>query len=196
MSILRDLDPTNARLSAVPTPRSGRATVWIIALLLIVAGTAWLFLAQHRERKNGTIESQQIESAHSVNPPSALELVQRPPAAPLLPPEQSHSSKPDKGAALIRESTDPRENALESRKAPLDIHQELNSGLKAVPSDKEEAAVAPQKKSRQNRPSNSAATKKQGKTLVAHTAADGSRLLTTTKKSAERDIDIITAIVR
>lgn len=196
MSILRDLDPANARLSALPPARSGKAILWVIALLFIVAGTAWLFLAQHRERENGAIESQQHESTHRDNPPRTLELVQSAPEAARLLPEQSQPPWPDKGAALIRESAHIQENALESNKAPLGIHQEQNSGLKVEAPDKKDLAIAPQKKSGGNRPSNSATTKKQGKSLVAHAAANGNRSLTTTKKPAERDIDIITAIVR
>ncbi|KXB31835.1 hypothetical protein AT959_05690 [Dechloromonas denitrificans] len=197
MSILRDLDPTNTRLSALQTPRSGKAIVWISALLLIIAGTAWLFLAQYRERKNGAIESQQNEKTHRGNPPGTLELAQRVPGAALLLAEHSHPPIPDKGAALIRESPPAQENAKERNNSSLDISQERNTGLKAEqPSYKNELVVAPQNKSKENRPLNSAATKKQGKALAAHTATDGSRSLATTKKPAERDIDIITAIVR
>lgn len=196
MSILRDLDPTNTRLSALPPPRPGPAIVRFVALLLIAAGTVWLFLTQHPERKNGAIESLQTENPDREPRPRVVELVQRTPETTALPPEQSLSSKPDKGAALIRESSHAQENAIESNKGSLKIKQEANSGLKTEPPDKKELAVAPQQKPRGNRVSNSAAPKKQGKPVVTRAATDGNRSLTATKKSSERDIDIITAIVR
>lgn len=198
MSILRDLDPANARLSSLPPPRSGRAAVWIIALLLIIAGTAWLLLTQGQERQNWVIESSQ--PPHQEKLARALELAQQPPETappPVL--EQSPPPRPDKGAALIREGTYATDDTIDSNKTSLnlqDFRQGQDSGLKAEPSGKKGLAIAPQKKSSENRPSNAVATKKQGKKPGAQAATDGSRPHSNVKKAAERDVDIITAIVR
>lgn len=198
MSILHDLDPANARLSSLPPPRSGRAAVWIIALLLIIAGAAWLFLTQRQERQNWVIESS--PPPRQENLARALELAQPPPASPLPPVlEQSPPPRPDQGAALIREGTHATEDAIDSNKTSLnlpDFRQGQDSGLKAEPSGKKRLAIAPQKKSSENRPSNAAATKKQGKTSVTRAATDSSRPHSNVKKATERDVDIITAIVR
>lgn len=189
MSILSDLDPRNNRFIDRPPPRKRSKITWVLALVPLL-GAAFLTLAL-RPAAN---EAELTNPAPVVGPSAAPEA---PPA-----PTKSMSVAPEKHAdaaarilvAAQSKNTGPAEestgaNAFQAIQQELDKPTAAISHPASVPPT---AKASPTKKPRDSgKPAASTASVRK-----ANRGNDSPRSARSTNQSAERDIDIITAIVR
>lgn len=190
MSILRDLEPQNAKIHyASRVARKGSQIALALAALLLLGGTIMLF-------RNSQFE--QIQTA--VAPPETPVGIDPGPA------RGSPASTPTPGAesALIRENR-PAQNNRE----PNNSHDENVLQAMQTESGKTqgEHLLASNTSPEFNRPSMAvpeqhrkimanANARKLPKNTTRHSSNNGRQLAEGNKKPMERDIDIITAIVK
>lgn len=184
MSILNDLDPENARIPSSPGKTSSSLVPWASALLLLVAGVLWIYLGN-------------VFGAKEENTISPVTLASDVPAAP----PQSVAPTPaadEGGAALIRATpmkTDETAAATKQPNAFAALQEELvtdgavTSQTSAVAT---QGATAKATRPAEQKTRSATTTKRQ-----ANKDSTGSqRQAQSSTKPSERDIDIISAIVR
>lgn len=185
MSILSDLDPRNTRFIDSPAPARISKAIWLLALLPLL-GAIWLFLSfkvdlyptGHREA--------------SLPPPDAVPPTSPPTMVPSVAPDKSQE-----GSARILAAA-PQPRAERSEKEPgADVFQTMQRELDKPMVDKRDrapehrtgAAAKPKTKHEKVKPAAMASAKKAG---PGNSASSPQR----TGNPAQRDIDIISAIVR
>lgn len=186
MSILNDLDPVNARLPAKARVSRNRLLPWASAILLLLAGMSWIYFANPLD-----VGTPPAVPAVAV----AAEVPTTPP-----PPTPSAAASPSEtepgGTALIRntptgneEAPGKQANAFAALQAELAATEKPT--IKAAEPAPSVAAKANQQKEQKSR-----ATAKTAKRNEHQGSANGQRHAKAAKKPNERDIDIISAIVR
>lgn len=189
MSILNDLDPENARIPSPSRAASSRLTTWASALLLLFAGMLWIYLGNAFDGKGeGTISPVAVATDAPVSPS-----LQPPPASSPTPMNE------EGGAALIRTSPTASDEIVEATKqsnALAALQEELVIG--GVVASQTAALVskpvrekASQRTEQKTRPVATTAKRQTNKS-----ASNSQRQARSDKKPAERDIDIISAIVK
>lgn len=190
MSILSDLDPQNAMIHRNARAASkGNKTVWMLVLLLLSGGAIGLLLTnksgQHPPATHDTVATA-VSTAES----SAASV----PSNPAPPPATA-------GAAEIRENTPaqgarkPNKVSEQSALQAMQIEQEQTRGEQptgntSLPVSKQKSVATDQ------RPKAANSVAKPSRNTGKRSTTDGARTAKSEKKPAERDIDIITAIVK
>lgn len=192
MSILRDLDPQNAMIHRNPRDASkGNKIAWMLALLLLSGGATWLFLS-NKSSQNLPATDSTVATTVSTNESLAATDSARdnpPPAT--------------AGTAEIRENH-PAQGEQKSDKAAgeqsvllaMQMEQEKTRmeqpavSTPSTPIVKQKSAATDQRLKTANSAS------KSPRNAAKRSTPDGARPTKSEKKPAERDIDIITAIVK
>lgn len=210
MSILQDLDPKNAKIHS-PIHSGRRRTLWLVlpALTLLALGAA--FMAKELQ----TSELTSLSDDMPVAAPASAAAVATPPAAP-APVATEMPQAAEKLAAAIHDQL-PVPDATKGKDTPPAIGMEASQtrGIAAAPLEtKTKAKVKPSKARPPATPKKLAKVEKakverlaakptpKGKT----TNSDAAKVATSekpkaaspekAKKTAERDVDIISAIMR
>ncbi len=188
MSILNDLDPANSRIPTSTRRTSSRIVAWASALLLLVTGMLWIYFGSVFDGKG----------ERTISPVASDSNV---PMPPLLPPQPATATAPateESGAALIRTATAATDESVDKIKQPnafAALQDELPNG--SPPSPKAAAtSQAGKTKATQRTEQKTHAAAKSTKHLANKKSTNGQRQARSDKKPAERDIDIISAIVR
>lgn len=185
MSILNDLDPENARIPPASSKANNRLVAWASALLLLVAGVVWIYIGKVFDDKNTLpISPVALASDGPVTPPLSL-----PPAASAAPTAEAT------GAALIRAIPAASGEKVEAEKQPNAFaalqDDPVTSSKTPAAASKSLATKASQ---RTEQKTNSPA--KAGKRQANKGSGSVQSKTRSAKKPAERDIDIISAIVK
>jgi hypothetical protein len=203
MSILSDLDPKNARYRDTPSSGKNSKLIWMLVLLPFLAGAVWM-LASLQSGMNTSGEDLrtipavgQARAASSAIPATAS----TDPAPASAPPKSvpPASDKPAEGAALILATAHPQGDATADREAGTNVFQamqkELDKPASRQPAAREASQPADRQAVKETKPKKTQATAQAsaGTRTKAYKGNEGYRA---SKPAAERDIDIISAIVR
>lgn len=193
MSILRDLDPQNATIhQSARVASKGNRIAWILTLPLLLGGAIWLFL-----------DNQPSQSATylAATPTTSTDESRPPPDSARHDPAQL--AAPDAGTALIRENAatpGERKSDTASEKSVLQTMQmELEKARGEQASHSKATSVSKAKSTAPDQPektTKSANSNKSSKSMAKRSTSTGQRMAKSEKKPAERDIDIISAIVK
>lgn len=189
MSILQDLDPHYAKIPPA-SPRKGgsKMTGWILAVLFLLGGAIWLIFNIQFGQKPGAIDqpaTQQASLPAAANPPPV--------------PAQAPTPQANEGSALIRENTSTPneaksgENTFETMQKELEKAEDKHTVVETNQPAKEHKSVKP---SGQKKHATKPRSHKHPAPLPGTTASKTSHQGKTAKNPAERDLDIITAIVK
>lgn len=193
MSILQDLDPKYAKMHADHAPKKWKPIVWIAGAILLLLWATWVTLILRRGSE------------------------QPAPANPQKPSLDSKSSLPETPKTFNSYSIEstpvapPAPATIISGDGPLDMQRQRPPGSTrqkedslpevrhTLQSEHQTRMVSEQ----QRRPTNAlepsqqkTSEKKKASPLLAKQGADSKDISESTKKAAERDVDIISAIVR
>lgn len=190
MSILNDLDPANARLPATNRTAHNRLIPWASASLLLVAGTAWVYLANDVDEKGGRAVA-----------PVALATDTLVPASPPSPTPATTSSEVERdGVALIRNTQAAADKPLETGKQPnafAALQEEITSADKVPTKNVATTPASPVTATTNQRTDQKPrSTTKTAKREEKKASTNGQRQTKAAKKPSERDIEIISAIVK
>jgi hypothetical protein len=187
MSILNDLDPANSRIPSSARTASSHLVAWAAALLLI-GGMLWIYFGNVFDDKG----------EHTISP---VALASDVPATPPLSPQPATVAVPvaaESGAALILTTASGNNESMEATKQPnafAALQEELASGSTA-PTQATAATQAGSTKASQRTEQKSRPAAKTTKRQANKSAPSGQRQARSDKKPIERDIEIISAIVR
>lgn len=191
MSILSDLDPQNNRIQANNSSASSISLWWLLALPLLLAGVVW-WLYQTDQTAPGSIDTSSSPPGVAAPLPEVTANTANAPASDLAAGHAEASVFPnenDKGSAVILSSEGGMNNADAS--LPQAVSPPSSAVLAAASETKTpEPAASPAAK---RAPKKSAA--KAGKAKKTSVAANQSPQ-NSTEKAKERDVDIISTIVR
>lgn len=190
MSILRDLEPQNAKIHyASRVARKGNQIALALAVLLLLGGMIGLFRST---------QSQPIQTAvdHSATPPG----IDAGPA------RDSPTSTPTLGAgsALIRENRLAQNNRASNKAHDENILPAMQVESRKTQAEQRLASKTSPQSSKPNlaateqhrKAMNNADVRKLPKNTARHSTSNGRHVAESYKKPMERDIDIITAIVK
>jgi hypothetical protein len=195
MSILNDLDPANTRLPSSAKQSGSRPFAWVAALLLLTAGLLWIYLGDAMIGKGTTTVP-------------AVAMASDTPAAPPMPSTPATTAEPstnEGGAALIRTTPSANAETEEATKQPnafAALQEDIASGstvAAAATVAAPAAAIASPAgttKANQRTEAKTRSVAKATKRPASKDSGNGQRQARAGKKPAERDIDIISAIVR
>lgn len=188
MSILSDLDPKNAKIPATSAPRQSRNTAWMLALLLLIGGIFWFYLAQPSDMIGTVDASLPLDQAAGSNEHLLASAAQ---TAPL----PSAENREETGSALIHSAPATEATTVASEESP-NVFQQLQKELDATPSAATDIVAKPagQQKQASNKMSSKVGRAK--KATRSASTASGQRPTKTAATPSERDINIISAIVR
>jgi cytoskeletal protein RodZ len=188
MSILSDLDPKNAKIPAGPSPKPSRNTGLMLALLLLCGGVSWLYLAQPFATVGNVDSTLPPNQSPGSNEPLLASVAETTP----LPAAATHE---ESGSALIQ-SAPATENAADASEASPNVFQELQNELDATPSAGTDTVTKPAARQIKASDKKSAKVSRAKKVTRSASAATGQRPTKTAANPSERDINIISAIVR
>ncbi|MBI2278227.1 MAG: hypothetical protein HYU74_12805 [Dechloromonas sp.] len=191
MSILSDLDPKNTKFRDTRSPGKNSKLFWMLALLPFLAGAVWMVASfQAGMHTSGedlrTIPAVGQARAASTEPvPAGASQQATPPA----------TDKPPAGAALILAAARPQGEGATGRETETNAFQAMQRELDepaSRPADRQVVKETKAKKAQANaKPAAGARTKSANKGNEGYRASRNA-----SKPAAERDIDIISAIVR
>lgn len=197
MSILSDLDPKNAKFRDIPSSGKNSKLFWILALLPFLAGAAWMVIAL-QSGMNTTGEA--LQTIPALGQARAASTEPAPAGAPQPAPLPA-TDKPPEGAALILAAAPQQGEGTTGREGGTNVFQAMQRELDEPASRQLAAVEASQLADRQvvkakkapanAKPAAGARTKSANKGNEGYRASRN-----TSKPAAERDIDIISAIVR
>ena len=208
MSILSDLDPKNARYRDTPSSGKNSKLVWMLVLLPFLAVAVWM-LASLRSGMNTSGEELrttptlgQARAASPAMPGTAS--ADAAPAGALSKSVAPASDKPAAGAALILAAAPPQSDGAADRGTGTNVFQamqrDLDKPASHQPAAGEASQPADQQSVKETKPKKAQATAKSSagtRPKKANNDNEGYRASRNASKPAtERDIDIITAIVR
>lgn len=200
MSILSDLDPKNTRFRDTPSSGKNSKLFWMLALLPFLAGAAWMVISL---QSGMTTTGEELRTTPAAGQARAASSAPVPAGAPQQA-AQATSDKPAEGAALILAAARPQGDSTADREAGTNVFQAMQreldkpasrqpaAGEASPPADRQVVKETKAKKTQENaKPAAGARTKSASKGNEGYRASrDASR------PAAERDIDIISAIVR
>lgn len=188
MSILSDLDPENARFREHPQGGKRSKATWFLALVPLL-GAIWIFFSfQSAMTANGEKSAVTAirQDQGTTERPAALTVAD---PAPLSAAAEAVSPVPEKamvGAALILAAASPKNYGQSERASDGDAFPAVQPKLEQAASK----ATKPKKSHGKVKSAASGSAKKTSQ------ASAPSRVPRNSGSQAERDIDIITAIVR
>jgi len=199
MSILSDLDPKNSRFRDTPSSGKNSKLFWMLALLPFLAGAAWMVVSLQSGMNTSGEELRTIPVVEQARAASTDPMPAGAPQQAALP----APDKPTEGAALILAAASPQGDGAADREAGTNVFQAMQRELDKPASRQPAAGESSQATNRQPvketkakktqanaKPAAGARTKSASKGNV------GDRASRNASKPAERDIDIISAIVR
>lgn len=194
MSILQDLDPKYAKIHTRSSFAGWKSITWIFSLLLILLWASWLaFTLQNNSasenKRTGTIaQDQGSPSVETVKAPS-LASSQTSMTSPANTPPASIGD----GSAIIQEARN--QDSAKSEKAPESVPFPSMAAevTKPVKSDQTAKPASTEKTAQQKTKLSTVHAAERKQTNKAHAEKNSQP---SPKKASERDIDIITAIVR
>lgn len=198
MSILQDLDPKYAKTQRQPSMGSWKLIAWVASLLLALTWMGWLVFAVRIGDSFSDKDSLKIAAPEQVVTPPPSPKTSSPLNAESWPATAVAKADPlpagsASGNALIQEfhATTPSASSPAQTES---VNQAKPDHLPAVKLSDTKPAQKPIKQTKK-RPTSKIAEQKQGN---SHANKETPPPLTSavTKKAAERDIDIISAIVR
>ena len=195
MSILQDLDPKYAKIHTQSSFAGWKSITWILSLLLVLLWASWLVFTLQRDNgaSKNVLTATIGQDQGSPRPEAVKSLSIAPPQAATSVGADSSPAATSGGSAIIqeaREATPPKSAKNEESASFPSIAPESKKPASSDQTTKQEAreTTAPQKT---RKLSEHAAERKPTNKVYAEKNSQPS-----TKKAAERDIDIITAIVR
>lgn len=202
MSILSDLDPKNVRF--LDQPSSGRRSkaTWFLALIPLL-GAAWMFFsfrsATTAASEKSAVTAPAIKQDHG--PTERRAALPGADSAPLSAPMEAASPIPEKptgGAALILAAAPPKNYGQSERTSDGNAFQAIQRELEQ-PASKVSRQAPGHPASKTSKPKKAQGKVKsaaRGSAKKTGQASAASRAPRNTGSQVERDIDIITAIVR
>ncbi|HJV94129.1 MAG TPA: hypothetical protein VJ572_11655 [Azonexus sp.] len=200
MSILSDLDPKNTRFRDTPSSGKNSKLVWMLALLPFLAGAVWMVTSLQPGMNTSGDELRTMPAVGQARAASADPT----PAGAAQAAALAASEKPAEGAALIVAAADPQGRGTADREAGTNVFQAMQKELEkpasrqpsadtaGQPADRQAVKETKAKKAQANaKPAAGARTKTANKGNEGYRASRN-----VSKPAAERDIDIISAIVR
>lgn len=191
MSILSDLDPKNAKFRDTPSSGRNSKLFWILALLPFLAGAAWMVIAL---QSGMNTSGETLQTIPALGQARAASTEPAPAGAPQPAPLPA-TDKPPEGAALILAAAPQQGEGTTGREAGTNVFQAMQRELDepaSRPADRQVVKETKAKKAPANaKPAAGARTKSANKGNEGYRASRN-----TSKPAAERDIDIISAIVR
>jgi len=202
MSILSDLDPKNAKFRDTRSSGKNSKLVWMVVLLPFLAGAVWMLASLQSGMNTSGEELRTIPTlgqARAAGPGLPGTASADPAPAGALP----KSGPPAAGAALILAAAPPQSDGTADREAGTNVFQAMQRELEN-PASRQPAAgasqTADQQAVKETKPKKAQATAKSSagtRPKSANKDNEGYRASrNASKPAAERDIDIITAIVR
>lgn len=195
MSILQDLDPKYAKIHTRSSFAGWKSITWIFSLLLILLWASWLAFtlqnnnsASENNRTGSIAQDQGSPSVETVKAPS-LASSQTSMTSPANTPPASIGG----GSAIIQEARN--QDSAKSEKAPESVPFPSMTAevTKPVKSDQTAKPASTEKTAQQKTKLSTVHAAERKQTNKAHAEKNSQP---STKKASERDIDIITAIVR
>lgn len=191
MSILNDLDPKNTRLPSSARQSGSRPFAWVAALLLLTAGLLWIYLGDALIGKETTTVPVVARASDT-------------PASPPMPSTPAATAEPltnEGGAALILttpSASAETEEATKQSNAFAALQEDIANGSAVAVAAPAAAMASPAgtTKANQRTEAKTSSAAKTTKRLASKDSGNGQRQARAGKKPAERDIDIISAIVR
>lgn len=203
MSILQDLDPKYAKMQAQPKPHGWRPIGWLALLLLVIFCGSWLLLSRQSNKPGevgGTERMTANQPETNTEQPKKATLTNSlpPPSTARAIPEPASTEKTAK-SALIREVPTQEvrnsDNSTKNRSTSSNTTNNTNQQIDLAHSDsRNESAASPHKETHRKIAASAKPKEAHRRTTQALTPADNKPM--TQKKAAERDIEIISAIVR
>lgn len=201
MSILSDLDPKNARFRDTPSSGKNSKLFWILALLPFLAGAAWMVISLQSGTKASGEELQtipaigQARAASPAMPGMGTTSIEPAPVGAVQQAALPATNKPTEGAALILAAARPQADGTADREAGTNVFQTMQQELDkpaSRPANRQALKETKAKKTQANaKPAAAARTKSASKGSEGYRSSRNA-----SKPAAERDIDIISAIVR
>ena len=188
MSILSDLDPKNAKIPATSAPRQSRNTGWVMALLLLCGGIFWFYLGQPSD----TIGSVDVSPPPNPGAGSNEHLLA---SAAQTAPLPAAENREETGSALIHSVPATETAAVASEESP-NVFLQLQKELDATPSAATDIVAKPATQQKQASNKTSSKVGRVKKATRSASTATGQRPTKTAVTPSERDINIISAIVR
>lgn len=198
MSILQDLDPKNAKIDPQTPNGNARKFAWMLALMSFLGGSAWLVFNFQFEKNAVASDRVAALTPSSNESPTAptTEKVEPPPqASPLIP------SSAAQGSALIHENSTAQNGRKEDSAVQGNAFQAMRQEV-ATPMNHQTApgrgspkAHKSVKSSQEKKATTKISAKKSSKKTAARATTDA-HSAKNEKRPAERDIDIISAIVK
>lgn len=188
MSILNDLDPANSRIPSSARSTNSRIVAWTSALLLLIAGMLWIYFGSVFDGKG----------ERTISPAALASDVPQTLPQPPQPATAAAPTAEEGGAALIRTMATGSEESLGTTNQPnafAALQHELPTGSTTPPhAAATSQAAKPKATQRTEQKTHTAA--KSTKRPPNKNSTNSQRQARSDKKPAERDIDIISAIVR
>lgn len=201
MSILSDLDPKNTRFRDTPSSGKNSRLLWMFAILPLLAGAAWMLITFQSGTNTSGEEPRpipavgQTRAASPAMPGMGTTSIDPAPAGAAQQAALPATDKPAEGAALILAVARPQADGTADREAGTNVFQTMQQELDkpaSRPADHQALKETKSKKTQGNaKPAAGARTKSASKGSEGYRASRN-----TSKPAAERDIDIISAIVR
>ena len=195
MSILQDLDPEYAKMQRRSSTVCWKLIAWVVSLLLVLTWATWLMVSLRMEDAFSESDSSKNAVSEQVvaDAPAkaSIPLNPKPPQSSVLPKVDALPAG-STGTAFIRESQ--ASTSSRSNPAPPDpINQAMTERPIGHVNDKK--TLQKQIESVEKKSASNAVKQRQnnGQANKAHTVPAP---FVPTKRATERDIDIITAIVR
>lgn len=196
MSILQDLDPKYAKIHTRSSFAGWKSITWIFSLLLILLWASWLAFtlqnnsASENKRTGSIAQDQGNPSVETVKAPS-LASSQTSMTSPTISPPASIGG--GGGSAIIQEARNL--DSAKSEKAPESVPFPSMAAETTKPAKSDQTAkpASTEKTVQQKAKLSTVHAAERKQTNKAHAEKNSQP---STKKASERDVDIITAIVR
>lgn len=199
MSILQDLDPKYAKIHAQPSHAGWKSIAWILSLLLLLLWVSWLVFTTQFDKGGSEKTLPGNTAKDQVSITTGVEKIpaSNPPKVASTGPIDTHQASASAGSAIIQEAREQESAKSEKSPDPIPFRSTTPEARKLANSDQ---ATRPDKREQ--------STHKKARKSAVHTAErkqvnnQANKVYAekssqpNTKKATERDIDIITAIVR
>ncbi len=199
MSILQDLDPKYAKIHTQPSFAGWKPIAWILSLLLFLLWVSWLVFTTQFDKgvSEKTLPGDTTQEHVSISTEVAKLPTGNPSQVAATGPTDAPPAIASTGSAIIQETSE--QESAKSEKSPDSIpfrsitpeaKKLANSDQATKPDTKEQSAHKKARKSAVHTAERKPVNRQANKAYAKKNSQP------TTKNATERDIDIITAIVR
>ncbi len=199
MSILQDLDPQNAKIYRPETSRGKKAIYWIAGTLALATWGIWItFTLQNDSKLSPTFAAVKSDALAASAPSPAKVLQENPPQA--IPPVRETEPQSQPLSAIINDDRNTTKKSEEEKPPASQSTPKTGEIADAGASPPAKPAKLAETSKAKNKPPAKTAVKAAPKQLAKTAAQDKMKKekppAIASKKAAERDVDIISAIVR